>query len=253
MKNVRFELEDKRYIQLENNLEKKDSGEISNIKEFKNIEKSKLKKINEDKTKKEIKIELKTELKTKTKPKIKTETKTEIKTKIKTKPKKEIEKALLKMKIEKSILEKEKINIKDKLEEKLNNEIQIIRNSLNNKLKGNNKKHNNQVYTSCFNSEKRREEKKLIKGEAPQIKTPKDKNGFFEDKNKSGKYIKEYIINNNIMKNIYLIIIISLLQLSNNNIQLFSNITLKINGTGTKNVLGNDFSSNNYPNMIYIN
>ena len=57
MKNVRFELEDKRYIQLENNLEKKDSGEISNIKEFKNIEKSKLKKINEDKTKKEIKIE----------------------------------------------------------------------------------------------------------------------------------------------------------------------------------------------------
>ena len=40
MKNVRFELEDKRYIQLENNLEIKDSGEISNIKEFKNIEKS---------------------------------------------------------------------------------------------------------------------------------------------------------------------------------------------------------------------
>ncbi len=38
------------------------------------------------------------------------------------------------------------------------------------------------------------------------------------------------------MKNIYLIIIISLLQLSNNNIQLFSNITLKIKGTGTKNV-----------------
>ena len=61
MKNVRFELEDKRYIQLENNLEKKDSGEISNIKEFKNIEKFKLKKINEDKTKKEIKIELKKE------------------------------------------------------------------------------------------------------------------------------------------------------------------------------------------------
>ena len=52
------------------------------------------------------------------------------------------------------------------------------------------------------------------------------------------------------MRNIYLIIIISLLQLSNN---LYSNITLKINGTGTKNVLSEDFSSNNYPNMIYIN
>ena len=52
------------------------------------------------------------------------------------------------------------------------------------------------------------------------------------------------------MRNIYLIIIISLLQLSNN---LYSNITLKINGIGTKNVLGYDFSSNNYPNMIYIN
>ena len=46
--------------------------------------------------------------------------------------------------------------------------------------------------------------------------------------------LKEYIINNNIMRNIYLIIIISLLQLSNNNIIEYSNITLKINGIGIK-------------------
>jgi len=60
------------------------------------------------------------------------------------------------------------------------------------------------------------------------------------------------------MRNIYLIIIISLLHFSNNNKKFieykFSNITLKINGNGTKNIFTSTreyFSS--YPNMIYIN
>ena len=56
------------------------------------------------------------------------------------------------------------------------------------------------------------------------------------------------------MRNIYLIIIISLLHFSNNNKKFieykFSNITLKINGNGTKNIFTSTreyFSS--YPNI----
>ena len=104
---------------------------------------------------------------------------------------------------------------------------------------------------------KRREEKILtFQGEAPRIKISKDKNGFFEDKNKSGKYLKESILRN-IFRYIYLIIIIHLIQISNNNSQFitYSNITLKINGIGNKNVFSSDsrFGSEYYPNMIYIN
>jgi len=63
----------------------------------------------------------------------------------------------------------------------------------------------------------------------------------------------------NIFRNIYLIIIISLILIvsSNNNIKFieykFSIITLKINGKGYKDVLSIHFDSDNYPNMIYIN
>ena len=107
----------------------------------------------------------------------------------------------------------------------------------------------------------------MVLGGAPKIKIIKNKNGFFEDKNKSGKYLnlKEYIINNNIMRNIFrnicLIIVTSLLQiiLSNNNLKYienkFYNITLKINGTGNKKIFTSNkyFNSSYYPNMIYIN
>ena len=83
----------------------------------------------------------------------------------------------------------EKYNLEKKEEDKLNNEIQI--NNLNNKL---NMKGINKI-NLC--SEKRRE-KKIIPGVAPQKKITKDK----LNKNKSGKYLKERIINN-IMRNIF--------------------------------------------------
>ena len=87
--------------------------------------------------------------------------------------------------------------------------------------------------------ETRKEKKRLkISGDESRIKKAKDKNSLFEDKNKSGKFLKEFMVNimRNIFKNIYLILIIFLIQivLSNNNIKYneykFSNITLKING-----------------------
>ena len=170
------------------------------------------------------------------------EIKNEIKYKIdETKEKLNLKK--IRKNIEKSISEK-KENIKLKLKDKLNNEIHI--NNLNNNLimKGNN--NINKTY--------------LITGEGL-MKIIKDKNGFFEDKNKSRKYInfKEYLINNNIFRNIYLIIIISLFQtvLSNNNIKFienkFSNVTLKINGIGEKRVFGSDLNYQDYPKIIYIN
>ena len=168
--------------------------------------------------------------------------------------------------IEKYILEKkEKITLKKeeniKLRDKLNNEIQI--NNLNNNsiINENTNINKNDLKTS-FSLGKIREEKKLIiPEEALKIKITKDKNGFFQDKNESGKYLnlKKYIKNNNILRNVYLIIIISLLQLTNNKIKFienkFSNITLKINGTGTqyKNILSNYFNNSYYPNIIYIN
>ena len=134
---------------------------------------------------------------------------------------------------DKKYFQYKKKDIKLKIEElKL---IEEIKNITNDKL-------NNEIINKS-SSEKRRE----VPG--PQIKIIKDKNGFFEDK--SGKYInlKEY---NNIIRNI-IIIIICLIKLSNNNIIEYSNITLKINGIGNKNILSSEFNSINYPNIIYIN
>ena len=289
MKNARLELKDKdkKYFKFKSNkklhIEIKDelnSGLKSNIIKgkfkLKNIEKSKLKKRKETKIKNEIKY------------------------KLKTKGENEGKKRNDLLNIKTSSLEIEaKLQIEKKnliLQDKLHNEIQTHNNiniSSNNKsiIKGNNniitKKNNikNQTSlgTSSFSSEKRREEKRrkekrreekrreekklIIPGEALRIKRVKDKNSFFEDKNKSGKYLglKEFIINlRNLFRNnnIYLILlIISLIQivLSNHNIKYieykFSNITLKINGVGNKTVFTSysDFKEEYYPNVIYIN
>ena len=117
--------------------------------------------------------------------------------------------------------------------------------------------------------EKRREEKNLLKGEAPPIETDKNKNDFQYYKNKIRKdsnyeeikiNIKKYYKYNNkrniinIKKNIYIIIMIFFnLIISNNNIieYKFSNITLKIKGPGFSDILYSSF--NNLPDIIYIN
>ena len=92
----------------------------------------------------------------------------------------------MKYEIKKSILEKkEKINLKNEkyinLKDKLNNENKF--NTLNNKsiIKGNNNIKKTYLYI-CFNSGKRREEKKLLQEEGPQIKANKDIIGFCKDK-----------------------------------------------------------------------
>ena len=77
-------------------------------------------------------------------------------------------------------------------------------------------------------------------------------------KNKIIRNIKH--INNNIIIIKFLIIInlfIQILSYNNNLIELtFSNITLRINGTGTKNIFSSrasSFPTKNYPNVVYIN
>ena len=169
MENFRFELkEDKKYLQYKNykafHIKIKDSGEKLKIEELKNIGKNKFKKIEE----------IKNEMKYK---------KDENKEKLN----------LIRKDKEKYIIEKkEKINLKEeeniKLRDKLNSEIRI--NNLNNIsiIKGNNNINKTYLCTSYI-SEKMKEEKKLISPrEESRIKTTKDKNDFFEDKNKSGKY-----------------------------------------------------------------
>ena len=276
MENSRLELEnkDKKYALFKNNkkfhIEIKDelnSLEKSNIEEekvkFKNKEKFKLKKIKETKMKNEIKYKLKTINKNEEQLNFKKKRKSLLKIVNKDK-----EKSSLEIKV------KFQLEENSRLEDKLNHEIQL-NNSLNNKsfiiTKGNNNiitSENNIInqtslckFFSKVREEKRNEEKNLIfPREAVQIKTVKDKNGFFKDKNKSRKYfnLKESIIRK-IFRNIYLIIIISLILIvsSNNNIKFieykFSIITLKINGKGYKDVLSIHFDSDNYPNMIYIN
>ena len=126
--------------------------------------------------------------------------------------------------------------------------------------------------TNNKREEKRKEEKRreeLIKGEAPKNKIIKIKNSLLYDKNiirkdldyKGNKVnINKYDKNNrniiNIKKNIYIIIMIFLnLIITNNNMieYKFSNITLKIRGPGYQNILSSYFSTNNYPDIIYIN
>ena len=119
-------------------------------------------------------------------------------------------KEIEKLYIERKEKNREKIYIKkeDKLKDelKLNKGFQInnIKNSSNDELNLIIEKNNtikNYIINLLFlimslYSCKRREEKILnFQGEAPRIKISKDKNGFFEDKNKSGKYLKESIMN----------------------------------------------------------
>ena len=117
--------------------------------------------------------------------------------------------------------------------------------------------------------EKRREEKiKIIKGEKPQIEEDINKNGFFDDKNISGKdsnyegkkgkikkYNKRYCINNKSKTFLIITMIFFNLIIPNNNMIEYNDsyITLKIQGPGFSNILSSDFLNSNYPNNIYIN
>ena len=119
------------------------------------------------------------------------------------------------------------------------------------------------------------EEKSIKLNTLHQIKKGKNLNGFPEDQNlsKKDKNSKEEIVNIKIInKNkrnlfyfgnniIYFLIIAFFVQivLPNYNLDIiqlkFSNITLKISGTGNKNILtsDNNFNSSYYPNIVYIN
>ena len=126
-------------------------------------------------------------------------------------------------------------------------------------------------FSSYYREEKRREEKTILnKGDRSQIKIYRNKNGSCEVKKLlrndlnykvTKANIKRKIIKNNKSIIIYIIIINSFnLLLPNINNFLFeskfSNITLKIKGTGEKYILGlfpNEFGENYYPSMIYIN
>ena len=117
------------------------------------------------------------------------------------------------------------------------------------------------------------EKRRIIKGEAPRIEEDKNKNGFLDYKNiprKDSIYkgikgnIKKYNKNDNKRniinkkKNIYLIItmiIFNLITPSNNMIEYkASNVILKIQGPGFRDVLSSNFFNNVYkPDIIYIN
>ena len=295
MKNTQLGLEtqlkDKKYIKLEHiqklHLEMKDKAILNPREE--SIKEGILELENKEKWNiigyKEVNIEIKNEMKLKTIDEI-NQLNELLKIENKEMEKLSIETELQSEDIEKLYIEKEE-NYKLKDEIKLNKGFQVNNknnySNINEKLILITEKNNNiikrknyiinlflfifSLYTPCFKSGKRREEKKLmISGEELLIKISKDKNGFFEDKYRSKKYLnfKESIIKKimrNIFRNIYLIIIIHLIQriLTNNNLKIieykFSNITLKINGIGYKKVFTsyNDFGREYYPNMIYIN
>ena len=117
------------------------------------------------------------------------------------------------------------------------------------------------------------EKRRIIKGEAPRIEEDKNKNGFLDYKNIPRKVsiykgikgnIKKYNKNDNKRniinkkKNIYLIIamiIFNLITPSNNMIEYkASNVILKIQGPGFRDVLSSNFFNNVYkPDIIYIN
>ena len=82
------------------------------------------------------------------------------------------------------------------------------------------------------------------------------KNSKKKIKNFSKKYKLIHNINPN-KNNIIIIILMLLLKQALPEYNLlkhnFSNITLKINGTGNKNVLSSSFGKNYYPNITYIN
>ena len=170
-------------------------------------------------------------------------------------------------------IENSKFTKKDNETQKINNKSIFITKENNNIIKKKNYIRNIFSFifslVSCTFFSFKEEKRLIIPGEEMRIKTTKNRNGFIEDKNKSRNYLNlnEYILNikNNIISFsnniIYSIIIISLIQivLSNNNLKFieykFSNITLKINGFGYKNVFtsSSSFNSDYYPNMIYIN
>ena len=135
-----------------------------------------------------------------------------------------------------------------------------------------------------YREEKRREEKIDSRESSRQINMIYDKNGFYEDENKSMNFLiskgmkdnemKEKKINiekynnknkkiKNIITIIELIIIINIITILPSNRRClieynFSNITLKIKGTGIKNILGkydsfNYFDSAYFPKEVYIN
>ena len=126
----------------------------------------------------------------------------------------------------------------------------------------------NRKYNKSKKDEKRLEEKRrenLLKREGRNFKINKINNGFPEDKNilrKDLNYlinIKKYHQKNkkrNSITNTYIIIILFFtLIISNDNIyqNIFSNITLKIQGNGYNYVFSSNFEKSNYPNIIYIN
>jgi len=134
---------------------------------------------------------------------------------------------------------------------------------------------NKNIKEKIFISSCNREENILLnKVNGVEIKINRNKNGYFEEKNKLRNDLNYKVKKVNIKRKIfkyYFIINIFILTITNffsillsyNNKFLFeskfSNITLKIKGTGEKYVLSNSdsgtysFNKSYYPNMIYIN